>query len=70
MLGIAGHHLGQPSRLLLSDLVGRDTGVARGILLLGFAFQYRNGSPFWDRRLAGRSALVITTLDTPPGYFR
>ncbi|MEM6797640.1 MAG: NAD(P)H-dependent oxidoreductase, partial [Acidobacteriota bacterium] len=40
------------------------------ILLPGFAFKYREGSPLWDRLLAGRSARVFTTIDTPPWYFR
>jgi putative NADPH-quinone reductase len=38
--------------------------------LPGYAFKYRAGSPWWDRLLAGRSADVITTMDTPPWFFR
>ncbi|MET4615332.1 NAD(P)H dehydrogenase (quinone) [Stenotrophomonas sp. 2619] len=38
--------------------------------LPGVAFRYRADSVWWDRLLAGRSARVITTLDTPPWYFR
>lgn len=38
--------------------------------LPGYAFKYRDNSPFWDKLLAGRSADVITTMDTPPWYYR
>ncbi|MCD9006340.1 NAD(P)H-dependent oxidoreductase [Luteimonas sp. XNQY3] len=38
--------------------------------LPGFAFKYRKGSPWWDKYLTGKSAHVITTMDTPPWYFR
>jgi putative NADPH-quinone reductase len=40
------------------------------VLLPGYAFRYRRDSVWWDRLLAGRSARVITTLDTPPWYNR
>jgi len=40
------------------------------VLLPGYAFRYRRDSVWWDRLLAGRSARVITTLDTPPWYYR
>jgi len=36
----------------------------------GFAFKYRDGSPFWDRLLKGRSAHLLVTMDAPPWYFR
>lgn len=36
----------------------------------GFAFKYRPDSPWWDRLLAGRSARLIVTMDTPPWYYR
>jgi putative NADPH-quinone reductase len=38
--------------------------------LPGFAFKYRDNSPFWDRLLAGRSARLLVTMDTPPWYYR
>lgn len=40
------------------------------VFLPGFAFKYRENSQFWDRLLAGRSAHVFTTMDTPPWYYR
>jgi putative NADPH-quinone reductase len=45
-------------------------GVLDRILLPGFAFRYHRDDPFWDRLLAGRSADVIITMDTPPWYLR
>lgn len=38
--------------------------------LPGFAFKYRKDSIWWDKLLAGRSARLITLMDTPPWYFR
>jgi putative NADPH-quinone reductase len=43
-------------------------GLLDRILLPGFAFRYHKKGPFWDRLLAGRSADLIVTMDTPPWY--
>lgn len=40
------------------------------VLLPGFAFKYRDNSPWWDRLLVGRSAHLIVTMDSPPWYYR
>lgn len=40
------------------------------VFLPGFAFAYRPESVFWDKLLAGRSAQLLVTLDTPAWYFR
>lgn len=45
-------------------------GFLDRVFLPGFAFKYRSGSQFWDRLLAGRSAHILVTMDTPPWYFR
>ncbi len=45
-------------------------GLMDRLLLPGFAFKYRKESPWWDKLLAGRSADLIVTMDTPPWYLR
>jgi putative NADPH-quinone reductase len=45
-------------------------GFIDRIFLPGFAFKYREGSVFWDRLLAGRSAHLLVTMDSPPWYYR
>jgi NAD(P)H dehydrogenase (quinone) len=40
------------------------------IFLPRFAFKYNKGSLFWDRLLAGRSARLIVTVDSPLWYDR
>ncbi|PID43656.1 MAG: NADPH:quinone reductase [Gammaproteobacteria bacterium] len=38
--------------------------------LPGFAFRFRDNSPFWDKLLQGRTAHLLVTMDTPPWYYR
>jgi putative NADPH-quinone reductase len=38
--------------------------------LPGFAFRYRENSVWWDKLLAGRTASLMVTMDTPPWYYR
>lgn len=45
-------------------------GFIDRVFLPGFAFQYRQGSSLWDRLLAGRSAELLVTMDSPPWYYR
>ncbi|ATQ76679.1 NADPH:quinone reductase [Massilia violaceinigra] len=45
-------------------------GFLDRIMLPGFAFKYRKGKAFPDKLLAGRSAHLLVTMDTPPWYFR
>ena len=37
-------------------------------LLPGFAFKYRENSPWWDKYLTGKSGRMIMTLDAPVLY--
>ena len=45
-------------------------GFVDRTFLPGFAFKYRDNSKLWDRLLAGRSARLIVTMDSPPWYYR
>ena len=45
-------------------------GFIDRVFLPGFAFKYRKDSPWWDRLLAGRSARLLVSMDTPPWYYR
>lgn len=45
-------------------------GFIDRIFLPGFAYQYRENSPWWDKLLQGRSARLIVTLDTPSIFNR
>ncbi|MDF2515429.1 MAG: NADPH:quinone reductase [Sphingobacterium sp.] len=44
-------------------------GFIDRLFLPGYAFQYRENSPFWDKLLKGKSARIITTLDQPSWYY-
>ena len=46
------------------------TGFFDRVFLPGFAFKYRENSPFWDKLLSGRTAHLMVTMDTPPWYYR
>lgn len=45
-------------------------GFIDRVFLPGFAFKYREGSPWWDKYLTGKTAHILTTMDTPPWYYR
>lgn len=45
-------------------------GFIDRVFLPGFAFKYRENSPFWDKLLKGKSARLIVTMDTPHWYYR
>lgn len=45
-------------------------GFIDRLFLPGFAFQYRENSPFWDKLLKGKTAHIITTLDQPALFYR
>lgn len=43
-------------------------GLIDRLFLPGFMFAYHKDDPWWDRLMAGRSADVIITMDTPPVF--
>lgn len=43
-------------------------GFIDRVFLPGFAFKYRENSPWWDKYLTGKTARIITTMDQP-GWF-
>lgn len=45
-------------------------GFIDRVFLPGFAFKYRENSPFWDKLLTGKTARLIVTMDTPSFYNR
>jgi NAD(P)H dehydrogenase (quinone) len=45
-------------------------GFVDRVFLPGFAFKYHPGKRYPEGLLAGRSAQLIVTMDTPPWYFR
>lgn len=45
-------------------------GFLDRVFLPGFAFRYRQGSPFPEKLLKGRTAHLVATMDTPPWFFR
>lgn len=53
---------------------GAEPAMLKGLLdrlfLPGFMFAYHDTDTFWDRLMAGRSADVIATMDTPPLFLR
>ena len=45
-------------------------GFIDRVFLPGFAFKHHQGTSRWDKLLAGRSAELLVTMDTPPWYYR
>ena len=45
-------------------------GFIDRVFLPGHAFRYREGSPFPDQLLRGKTARLLVTMDSPPWWFR
>jgi putative NADPH-quinone reductase len=44
-------------------------GFIDRVFLPGFAFKYRDNSPFWNKLFTGKSARLIVTMDAPALYY-
>ena len=44
-------------------------GLIDRVFVPGFAFKYKENSPFWDKLLKGKTARLIVTMDTPKWYY-
>lgn len=44
-------------------------GFLDRVLLPGFAYKFHENNHFWDKLLKGRSARILSTLDTPVWYY-
>jgi len=44
-------------------------GFIDRVFLPGFGFKYKDNSVWWDKLLKGKTAHIITTLDTPSFYY-
>lgn len=45
-------------------------GFIDRVFLPGFAFKYKPGSLLWEKKLIGKTATIIATMDTPLWYSR
>ncbi len=45
-------------------------GFIERTFLPGFAFSYKPGTRYWVKKLSGKTAHVIVTMDTPKWYYR
>lgn len=66
----AAQHLVIVSPLWWGSLPARLKGVLDRTLLPGFAFRYQKGKVHPERLLAGKTARLLLTMDSPPWYYR
>ncbi|MFQ2470374.1 NAD(P)H-dependent oxidoreductase [Aeromonas caviae] len=63
-------HLVIVTPLWWGHLPARLKGLFDRALLSGFAFRYREGKALPERLLAGKTARLLLTMDSPPWYYR
>lgn len=63
-------HLAWIHPLWWGGMPAKMQGAIDRAFLPGFAFNYHDDDPWWDRLLKGRTADVIVTADTPGFYIR
>ncbi|WP_239413553.1 NAD(P)H-dependent oxidoreductase [Aeromonas salmonicida] len=66
----AAHHLVIVSPLWWGNMPARLKGLLDRTLLSGFAFQYVKGKALPLRLLAGKTARLLLTMDSPVWYYR
>ena len=64
------HHLVIVAPLWWGHLPARLKGLLDRTLLSGFAFQYVKGKALPERLLAGKTARLLLTMDSPVWYYR
>lgn len=67
---LAADHLVLAFPLWWGDTPARLSGLFERLFLPHRAFAYHRDDPWWERGLAGRSADLLITTDTPPLWLR
>lgn len=67
---VAADHLVLAFPLWWGSTPARLSGLIERLFLPRHAFAYHRDDPWWDRHLAGRSADLLITMDTPPLWLR
>ncbi|MCR3985747.1 NAD(P)H-dependent oxidoreductase [Aeromonas caviae] len=64
------HHLVIVAPVWWGHLPARLKGLLDRTLLPGFAFRYQPGKAYPEQLLAGKTARLLLTMDSPPWYYR
>lgn len=67
---VQAHHLVIVAPVWWGHLPARLKGLLDRTLLPGFAFRYQPGKAHPEQLLAGKTARLLLTMDSPPWYYR
>lgn len=67
---VEAHHLVIVAPVWWGHLPARLKGLLDRTLLPGFAFRYQPGKAHPEQLLAGKTARLLLTMDSPPWYYR